>query len=514
MSYSQNKADKVIDFIQHLKQSKGKFGGKPLVLMEWQKKFLSKLYGTVDKSGLRQYRSCSLWVGRKNGKSSLAAALALYHLFADGENGAQIVCIANSFQQASLIFDEATSMIRQSRALSSLCRINNATKKIHVDSTASSFQCLASDAGNLHGYNLSLAILDEVHAYKDGKVYEAISTCFAARTQPILITLSTAGSDTSSFAYELYTYAKNVQKGIIKDKTFLPVIYEAEQEDDWTNEQVWEKANPSLDITVSRDFLRQECKKALSMPAYQNSFRQLYLSQWVNQETRWINLLDLEACETDHLDDYKKGPCYVGVDLSTIIDLTAVFFFWPQTSALDGMCFMPADQLIRKEREDKAPYGTYKQQGYLLTTPGNAVDYGFIKKFIKDSQKKYEIDFVFYDPWNANTLMTELQHEGVPVAPVRQGFYSLSPACKHLEKLVISHDLKYKNPLLKWAFNNVTLSVDANLNVMPKKGMQTRRIDPVSASITGIAGYLLKSQAEETNVKKESTYNHKKLLVI
>ena len=506
--FDQSKADRAIAFIEHLKFSKGKWSGKYFKLQQWQKDYISKLFGTVKDDGTRQYRQSIVFIPRKCGKTELGAAIALYMLLADGEKGAEVYSVAGDFQQASLVFNAAAQMVRTNVALTKLIRLNASTKNMTVKNTNSIYKVLSSEAGTKHGLSCSCCIFDEIHVQKDRELFDTMATSMGAREQPLMLIISTVGNDTSSFAYEMYEYAKAIKDGVVVDDSVLPLIYEADPEDDWTAETTWEKAIPNLDISVSRDFLRSECKKAKEIVTYQNSFRQLYLNQWQNQSQRWINLLDLEECVKNELpteEDLKSNNCYIGLDLSNTTDLTSLSMYWPKLKYVKTVSFIPKDRIKVKEKEDKANYSTWIREGYIIATEGNVVDYDYIRTYINEQSQSYNIRLISFDPWNSTKIMSDLESvDGFDTMAVRQGFYSLSPASKELERLIVSHTLKCgENPVLKWAFNNVSVMRDTNQNIRPIKDKPNKRIDPVVATVIAMAGYQLSGYNEETT---ESIY--------
>lgn len=509
--FDEVRAQHAIDFIQHLTFSAGRWMGKPFILQDWQKNFISKLFGTVNEEGLRQYRQAIVFVPRKNGKTELGAAIALYMLCADGEKGAQVYSVASTRDQASNVFKAASVMVRNNTALSKLIKVNRSSKQMLYSPLECVYKVLSSDAGAQHGLNSSCCIFDETHEQKNRELWDVMATSMGAREQPLLISISTVGSDTSSFAYELYDYAKKVQDGIVEDETVLPLIYGIEEADDWTSLEAWKKANPSFGVTLTESFFRSECKRAMEVVSKQNSFRQLYLNQWQNQSQRWLNLLDYEQCEKNKVpaeEDLKKSSLYIGGDLSKKIDLTSISFYWPQYQYIRNVSFIPADNIKEKEKQDKANYTSWIQQNHVIATTGNVVDYSYIRKIINEYARDYNLKMIGFDPWNALDLMIKLEQEdGLPVIEIRQGYRTLSPACKELEALLVSHELTVdKNPCLKWSVNNIAIECDANENIRPTKGKgQFRRIDPIMSAIIAIA-IMQQSGYTEEKVSKYETH--------
>ncbi len=498
--YSKEKANAAIRFISSLKFTKGEWAGKPFTLQPWQKKFIRELFGYVNKDGTRKYRTAYLEIPRKNGKSELAAAIALFLLFADGEPGAEIYSAAADREQASLVFNAAAAMVRSCRWLSNISKIINSQKRIVFYKKNSFYRAISSEAYSKHGFNAHAVVYDELHVAPNRDLWDTLQTSMGARRQPLMLAITTAGYDRNSICWEVHEYARQVRDGIIKDPSFLPVIYSADPEDDWTSERVWAKANPNLGITVKLDFLRQECQRAQEIPAYQNTFRRLHLNQWTAQETRWFDMEKWDACSGEPIIP-EGAPCYLGLDLSSTVDITSASLFCPETGAVLNWSWIPRENMIARERRDRVPFSQWEREGWITATPGNAIDYSFIRKRINDIKEEYPgLQAIGYDPWNATQLAIQLEQEdGMVVIPIRQGFQTLSPACKELERRVLEGSLCHGgNPVLRWSTDNVVIMPDANDNIRPVKNKATERIDPTVSLIIAIAAWQQSESPEES----------------
>jgi len=509
--FSRKKADWAVEFISRLRFTKGEWAGYPFQLQKWQKKFIRELFGRVrPKDGLRQYRTAYLEVPRKNGKTELAAALALFLLVADEEPGAEIYSAAADRDQASLVFNAAATMVRSDPVLRQHLRILDSTKRIVCYNTNSFYHAISAEAYSKHGFNAHAVIYDELHVARNRELWDVLQTSMGARRQPLMLAITTAGYDRNSICWEQHEYAEKIIAGMVEDETFLPVIYSADPEEDWTSEKTWKKANPNLGVSVKLEFLRQECKKALEIPAYQNTFRRLYLNQWTTQETRWLDMKKWDACGSEPVIP-EGAPCYLGLDLSSTVDITSASLFCPETGAILNWSWIPKENMLARERRDRVPFSQWEREGWITATPGNAIDYGFIRRKINDIKAEYPgLQVIGYDPWNATQLAIQLEQEdGMAVIPIRQGYQTLSPACKELERRVLEGSLCHGgNPVLRWATDNVVIAPDANDNIRPVKNKATERIDPTVSLIIAIAAW------QQTEDPQESVYETRGVIAL
>jgi phage terminase large subunit-like protein len=325
-------------FEKILKHSIGEWAGKPFMLLDWQKeKIIKPIFGWKSvETGLRKYRTVYIEVGRKQGKSELGAAIALLLLLMDNEPGAEIYSAAADRNQAGIVFTQAKNMLENSGELSKLVEIYKNT--ITVPSTRSFYRVLSSDAPTKHGLNAHGIIFDELHAQPNRELWDVLTTSTGSRRQPLIVALTTAGYDRESICWEVHDYAKKVEAGIISDDSFLPVIYSADEKDDWLDEETWKKSNPSLGVTIKLDYLRGEAERAKNIPAYQNTFRRLHLSQWVQQESRWLDMTAWDACNTEINPKQLEGMlCYGGLDLASTSDIAAFSLVFPNIQDSDEM---------------------------------------------------------------------------------------------------------------------------------------------------------------------------------
>jgi phage terminase large subunit-like protein len=477
-----------IAFINALTHTKGSFAGQTFHLRPWQLRIIKQIF-KKRRDGLRQYRTCLLMLPRKNGKTELAAAIALYGLLADGETGAEVYSAAADRDQAGLVFGVASQMLRNDAALYAGCYVVESQKKIHHQASGSFYRAISAEAYSKHGFNASMVIYDELHAAPDRRLYDVLSTSMAARKQPLLLVISTAGYDRHSILWELYSHAKKVQEKPEIDPSFLPILYEAPEDADWTKKRVWQKANPALGDFRSLEEMQTMAARAKEIPAQENNFRRLYLNQWTEQASRWIQMATWDACLTPRA-DLKGRRCYVGMDLSTTTDLTALVAVFPDETGFDVLAqfFVPAARISERSRRDHVPYDEWARQGVITATPGSVVDYEAIRTVLQAWAAEFSLQQIGFDPWNATDLVTRLQQQdGLLCVSMRQGFASLSAPTKSLEQAILGHRLRHDgHPVLRWNVSNVAVEGDPAGNLKPSKTKSTERIDGVVALIMAV----------------------------
>lgn len=492
--YDEKKADHAVAFIQNLKHTKGKWDGKPFFLLPWQEQIVRDIFGIVNPDGKRQFRSAYIEIPKKNGKSELAAAIALYLLYGDGEASAEVYSCANDRSQASIVFDVAKRMVEKSPALMKRSKIAAATKRIVNYRNAGFYQVLSAETGTKHGLNISGLVFDEIHAQPNRKLYDVMTKGSGdAREQPLFFIITTAGTDKESICYELHTKALDIMNGRKIDHSFYPVIYGLSDEDDWNDEANWYKANPSLGYTISIDRVRDAYRDALENPAEENVFKQLRLNIWTNSTVVWIpehiyerGNLPINPAELEGRD------CYAGLDLSSTSDITALVLVFPPRTENEKYIvlpffWLPEETLELRCRRDHVLYDVWQRQGYILTTEGNVIHYGFIERFIERLGEKYHIIEIAYDRWNATQMVQNLEDMGFTMVPFGQGFKDMSPPSKELYKLLMEGNINHGgNPVLKWMAQNVVMRQDPAGNIKPDKERSVEKIDGIVALIMGL----------------------------
>ena len=478
-----------IAFIDSLTHTKGRFGGQRFNLRPWQRRIVKQIFKKRP-DGRRQYRTCLLMLPRKNGKTELAAAIALYGLLADGEVGGEVYSAAADRDQASLVFGVAAQMVRNDPALLQACYLVDSQKRIEHWASGSIYRAIAAEAHSKHGFNASMVIYDELHAAPDRRLYDVLSTSMGARTQPLLLVISTAGFDRHSILWELYQHAKRVQEKPTLDPTFLPILYEAPIDAEWTDRRVWKKANPALGDFRDREEMEILAARAQEIPAQENTFRRLYLNQWTEQASRWISMAAWDACQVREEARLKGRRCYVGLDLSATTDLTAMVAVFPDEDGFDvlAQCFVPGERIRERSRRDKVPYDQWARDGWLPAMPGPTVDYEAVRQALLTWCTAFQVRLIAYDPWNATDLVSRLEkQDGLTCVPMRQGFASLSAPTKSLEKAILAKQLRHDgHPVLRWCMSNVAVETDPVGNLRPSKVASTERIDAVVALVMAV----------------------------
>jgi phage terminase large subunit-like protein len=399
-----------VDIINRLTHTKGPFAGQPFKLRPWQeKRIIRPLFKLDRRTGKRQYRMCLLMMPRKNGKTELLAALAIDGLLFDGEIGAEVYSAAADKDQAALAFNVAAQMIRNDPELTARCDILDSQKRIVDHKTGSFYRAISAEAYSKHGFNASRVLYDELHAAPSRELWDVLTSSTGARAQPLTIAISTAGYDRHSILYELYAHAKKVDATPALDPAFLPILFEAPDGADWTDERVWRKANPALGDFRSLDEMRAACARAKEIPAQEQAFRRLYLNQWTEQASRWLAMDAWDACQVPVNRAALRGrPCYVGLDLSSTTDLTAAVAVFPDGDHFDVLpqFFVPAERIQQRTTRDRVPYTEWQRANLLTATPGSVVDYDYVRNVIREWDEEFKVKVVAYDPWNATDLIS------------------------------------------------------------------------------------------------------------
>lgn len=494
--YDSKKANHAIEFIENFcKHSKGKWGGKPIVLEVWQKAFIAAAFGFVHGiDGTRKYREVLLVVARKNGKSTVGSGIGLYLQIADGEPGSEVYAVATKKDQAKLVWLESKRMVKKSPAL--LKRIKPLVSEMVSEWNDSTFKPLGSDSETLDGLNVQGAMMDEIHAWKDKNLYDVIVDGTSSREQPMIFMITTAGTVRESVYDMKYEEAEMLLNGLddpdgYKDDRFLPIIYELDKREEWTDPSKWKKANPGLGTIKKVDQLETKVNKAKA-----NSLlvKNLLTKDFNIRETSteaWLTFEQLNNSDTFDIEKLKPSYGIGGCDLSSTTDLTAakVIFMVPEDPHIyvKQMYWLPEDLLEQRSKEDKIPYNLWHEQGILRTTPGNSVHYKFVTKWFLEIRDEYGIylPWIGYDKWSANYWVEDMQgyFGKEAMIPVAQGKQTLSSPMKLLGADLESKLINYNNHTIdKWCLSNTAIDVDKNLNIQPNKTKnQRRRIDGTAA---------------------------------
>ncbi|MCK9287802.1 MAG: terminase TerL endonuclease subunit [Anaerovoracaceae bacterium] len=515
--YDKDSADYAVSFIEHLCHTKGTWAGKPFELIDWQEQIIRDVFGILKPNGYRQFNTAYIEIPKKQGKSELAAAVALLLTCGDGEERAEVYGCAADRNQAKIVFDVAVDMVKKRPALLRQVKIQESQKRITFKPTMSYYQVLSADVANKHGFNTHGVIFDELHTQPNRKLFDVMTKGSGdARMQPLYFLITTAGTDTHSICYETHQKAKDILEGRKFDPTFYPVIYGADETDDWTDPKVWKKANPSLGITVSIDKVKAACESAKQNPGEENAFRQLRLNQWVKQSIRWMPMEKWDKCSFAVDEEELEGRvCYGGLDLSSTTDITALVLVFPPTDEDDKYIILPyfwipEDNMTTRVNRDHVPYDVWERQGYLQTTDGNVIHYGYIEKFIENLGEKYNIREIAFDRWGAVQMVQNLEGMGFTVVPFGQGFKDMSPPTKELMKLVLEGRIAHGgHPVLRWMMDNIFIKSDSAGNIKPDKEKSTEKIDGAVATVMA-----LDRAIRCANDMTESVYDTRGLLFI
>ena len=489
-------AQRPIDFIERFcRHSKGEWAGKPVKLELFQKAFIQALFGFIDaETGLRRYREAFFLVGRKNGKSTLLAGLALYMLIADGEGGAEVYSTATKYAQARLLFDEAHNMVKQSPDLSR--HMKKRKTDLYFMPSMSKLQALARNSDTLDGLNASFVIMDELHGVKDRNLYEVMRQSQSARRQPLLVMITTAGTVRECIFDDMYEHACAVADGAITDETFLPILYELDKRDEWTDPAAWIKANPSLGAIKKADDLRIKVDRAKQNPVELSGVLCKEFNIRETVKTAWLSFDAINSTDTFDMNTFRGAYCIGGVDLSITADLTCASLLFMKRGSeqkyVAQMYWLPADNLRERVQQDKIPYDKWLERGLLRLCAGNTINYSDVTAWFTETVKQYELfpAWVYYDSYSARYFVEEMQMQGFNMVRCIQGAKTLSLPMQMLGADLQAHKVNYNNnPVLKWCLTNTGIQTDRNGNIVPVKNQSPRqRIDGTAALLDCYVG--------------------------
>jgi phage terminase large subunit-like protein len=496
MRHNAKRSREVIEFIQmlHLVDD---FYGQQFILPAWQSEIITDVYGTVTENNLRQYNFAYLEIPKKNGKTTLIAGLSLYHLTCDPPDG-QIYCCAADRKQAELVYKAAIGMINQDEDLQAIFKIIDSRKEIINTITKTTLKVLSSEAYTKHGLNPTVVIFDELHAQPNRYLWDTMTFgAGSARKEPLWWVITTAGDDPDrhSIGWEIHDLAIKLADGEKTDPTWYVKVYNAPDDCDIFDEENWYKANPSLGITINIEAVRKEAMAARNSEGAEKLFRWLRLNQWVSlKRIGWLplTLWDITEGKND-LADLVGKKCYAGLDLSSTTDLTALTILFPPQEGLDNWyaifeAWIPDEGIKQRVAKDHVAYDKWVNQKFIHATPGNAVDYDFIKATITQLSLKYDLIMLGTDPWNSRMLTQELMKNDVRVTEIAQTMAGMSPSMKHIEKLLLKKELLHeKNPVARWCFGNISVAIDGNENIKPMKNKSIERIDVIVSMINAMA---------------------------
>ncbi len=509
-------AKRAIDFIQLLEHTKGEFANKALhndirlKLEPWQQFLIWEMEGWRNKDGFRRFTRAYIEVARKNGKTSLAAALANYHFFADSprEVGPEIYFAATKQQQAALAWEEAERQILRNPMLNGIAQTYKSKKHIVVPKTAAVMRPLGRDSKTEDGLNPSFAVIDEYHAHPDAGLIDVIESGMGARKQPLVVIITTAGTNYTGPCIEEHEHLKKMLEGAIPAvDNFFGIIYTLDENDDWKDPKVWIKANPNLGVSVDKARLAEQVNLAASSTTKITNIKTKRLNIWCNSVLGWIDFDNWEKCGKEKYSekDLMGRVCYGAMDLSSTQDITALCLSFPPLE--DGEPFkhiyrfyIPEELISEKEELDKVPYSAWIDEGLIIGTPGNVIDYDWIEQDILNLAAQYEIKEFCFDPFHAQEIVNHLTDAGIIMIPIQQGYRMISPMCDSFEKRVLSREMAHgNNPVMRWMISCVEVKSDRQGNIMPMKprrGSSGKRIDGVVANVMALGRASLQLSAQ------------------
>ena len=494
--FDTEKADRAIYIIKHLRHTQGEYGGKLFDLQPFQGFIVAMIFGWVSReSGYRRFIKAYLEMARKAGKSEFAGAIEILMCFFDGETKAQVYTAATKSDQADYVYQPVKSMCKMlakdSESFSRKVRVMQyEIKELDTDGYITK---MTADSKSEDGANPHCAVVDEYHAHKDDSIVKVIETGMGARTQPLLMIITTAGFDRFGPCYQFRQVVTNILEGTVTNETVFGCIWTLDDPEEMHDPTKWVKANPNIGKTPRMEMMKSFYQNALTEgSSAMVEFQTKNLNIWVDAASVWIQKENLEQCINPFEDSELIGQrCFIGLDLSSKIDLTAVCYYFPDIKYFRVKFYCPKEKISSGRRVDGVDYLDFMKSGNLVATPGNVIDYDYILNDIFDSASVYNIDMVAYDPFNADLLIPKIESAGLKCGAVRQGFLTLSPASKRLEVNILKKEIYHDGcPVMMWNFANVELETDAAGNIKPSKKLSKNKIDGVAALVTAIAGYM------------------------
>jgi phage terminase large subunit-like protein len=489
----------VVDFCRELKHYKGEWAGQPFVPEPWQEFVICSVFGWLRRSNFkRRFRYAYIQIARKNGKTFLAAAIALWMLLMDGEGGAEVYSAANTREQAKRTWDDSNKFLKRNPDFHSLVTLRYNT--IHAPDTDSFYSPLAADSSNLDGLNPSGVVYDELHAAPDRKLWDILEDAFGSRSQPLYFVITTAGFDKFGICFEQRRHILNVLDAVeneeldYQDDYYFGYVAELDPDDDPYDEENWIKGNPNLHISKDLEYLREQAGRAKRIASKEPSFFIKQINLWVNTAVRWLNQNLWLKHEVQPEEVVMRHRCYAGLDMSTNIDVTAfVRIFSPGTYHPSKFyilprLYFPKDNLEERCLRDKVPYREWADKGWLQLTEGNSVDTIHIRDDVTLAGQQTFISAIGVDPWKATALVSDFEALGHRCYAVSQGYAAMTAPCLLLERLVLKDMIVWDgNPMFTWMVGNCAVDIDKNENIKPSKEESNERIDGISALLTGLA---------------------------
>lgn len=491
--FDEQEAKRALAVSLMLRQAKGEWVGKPFILEPWQCAIVYILFGWRQEDGTRRFREAIIEVARKNGKTTFAAYLCIMMLMFDGEYGAEIYSAAVDQNQSKICWRTARDMIKQSPGFSKEIKIF--VNSITYEAQNSFFQPLSKDSGNKDGLNPSFAVYDERHAWPNNDISDVIRSGMGARRQPLTVSITTAGFDRAKPYYKDRSVAVDVLRGIKEKSDLFVLIYCPDKDDDWKSEETWMKANPNLNVSVSKEYLKRELENAIIKGGRDEvNFRTKNINQWMDAPEVWIpDEVIMENNRDDNYDDCHGEDCYCGLDISSHVDVTALSIYFPRLNKVKWLFWIPETKL--QEAEETVDYRLWRDQGYVNVTEGGIIDWTRVSADIAEELKRYRVKCLAFDPYKAydNIIVSLSEQYGMQeiLKEYPQNISYMSEPCKQIQGGLMAAQFDFcHNPVIRWMFANVVMYYDINNNMRPSKKKSRNKIDGVSAFVNAYGAYL------------------------
>jgi len=513
--YDRELGERAVRFIETFcKHHKGEWAGRPFELQEWQREILRHIFGWLRADGTRRFRIAYVEIPRKNGKSTLGAAVGLYLMVADNEPGAEVYSSATKRDQAKIVWDAAREMVKGSRELKRFVKAYR--NNLHCERLGSKFEALSADSNTLDGLSPHGNIVDELHAHKDRGVWDVLDTAMGARRQPLTLAITTAGTyDPESIGWQLHDYAVKVLEGVVDDDRFFAFVAAADEApagdpEYHFSEAAQQQANPGWGVSVKSSYLADQANQAKTQPSFLNEYLRLHLNVWTRTVTRWLSLerwaeceaapgVDVRAEALEREKSLEGRACFGGLDLSTKLDLSALALVFPgEADSIDVLCrfWLPEATVDAYSKKGQRHFDTWRREGWLTVTPGDVVDYEFIRSELLALSKRFKLQELAFDPWGATQLATQLAADGIKMVETRQGYKSLTEPSKDLEARIVSRKVRHaNNPVLRFCVSNAVVTRDPAGNIKPDKEKAAQRIDGVVATVMAMSRLIVSSDA-------------------
>jgi phage terminase large subunit-like protein len=498
--FDKKAAMRAINFIEKLKHTKGEWAGQRFRLEPWQQFVLCNIFGWKNADGTRRFRYAYIEIARKNGKTALSAGVGLYMLFADGESRPEVYSAATVKDQAKICFSDAVAIVKATDLKNYLTPYRNS---IVYESKGGTFKPLSSDYGTHDGLNPSCGIIDEFHAHKDSGMFDVIKSAFGARRQPLMFIITTAGFNKSGACYAYRENVIKVLRGVNEDDSLFGIIYTLDSKEEWDDPKMWIKSNPNLGVSLSADYLADQVKDAKNRPEAVRNVMTKNVNLWVDAERTWILDDAWQKCAgTTAPADLKGCACWGGLDLSNVSDITAYVLLFHENDRFQLLphFWIPEEKMLEKIRKENINYDRWVADGYVTVTPGNVIDYDFVKADILRIVADYDLHTSAYDRWNSSQTIIDLQNEGMECNPFGQGYGSMSAPTKEFEKLVLTEKIEhFGNPVLRWMLSSTVVKSDPAGNIKPDKEKSTQKIDGIVAAIMALGEWMTAQADDESN---------------